>query len=91
MSDELLDYCNNRMPARIVRIDERPGDSVFELYVEGLLGVDPNEAQWDAVYDIARRFGFDPSTTRWQHTGLDARRRNTGVFVMHCWSRHGGD
>ena len=92
MSDEILDYCNNRMPARIVRIAERAGEGgeppTFEMHVEGLVDPDPTDLQWDAAHDIAQRFGLAPGDTRWQRTGTDARGRHTGAFIMQFRCDH---
>jgi hypothetical protein len=63
---EFLDYCNNRMPARIDRVEEQSGNdgepSRILLHVHGLIELEPNAEQWDAAYEIARRFGLNPGS-----------------------------
>jgi hypothetical protein len=82
---EFVDFCTNTMPARgaTVEIDdsgERP--SRLLLHLDQLLQPTLNADQWNAAYHIARRFGFDPSRTRWQALAVDARGLHAGVLVF---------
>ena|ERR1700733_10742288 len=89
---EFIDYCNNRMPARIVRVDEQLAinneSSRISLHLEGLIDPKPNAEQWNAAYNVARRFGLHPGKTRWEHTGTDERGRHAGYFVFERWHAH---
>ena len=89
IDNEFRDYCNNRMPARIVRVEERTRldkePSLILLHLDGLIDSKPNDVQWDAAYHIARRFGLHPGTTRWELAGVDDHGRHRGVLVFERW------
>jgi hypothetical protein len=92
IDEEFLDYCNNRLPARIARVEEQPGadnePSRILLHLEGLIEPKPNDVQWDGAYHVARRFGLNPGKTRWEHVDADERGRHRGVLIFERWHAH---
>lgn len=86
---EFLDCCNNRMPARIDRVEEHSVNdgepSHILLHLHGLIEFAPNAEQWDAAYQIARRFGLNPGQTRWVSTGTDERGHHAGYLRFERW------